>query len=475
VPFIVQWNGHIAPGAVNSNYVEQTDFMSTVAEIVDYTMPLGAAEDSFSLVPELTGGGGPVRDTGVNHSFWGAFAIRQKDEAGNDWKLIFTSGTGGVEDGPAPKVSPTELLTDFTKVQMYNLKVDPGEQTNLLAGGGTAGMRQKALQLQGLLQDRILAGRSEDIPPRTSTTADSTLLIDFGHVNQQAAGSGYNNVFGQTGADPVLANLGLQGKGLFDQGGGYMGIMIKTSWVSAGADTGVADPLFSYNGPYPSELAGISADALKDGFFVRDGNKLQLSVESLDAHATYDFMFYGAASSAAEYSLFTVTGGTTQSAFIPSLVNNASQVATVMGMTADQVGRILIDFEGRRSDGSPHLPGVDNDGTGFLNFIRIIEHLEELPGDYNNDRIVDTADFAVWKASLGMTGTHAADGNKNGVVDAADYIVWRRALVAPGVGSGAASGAGLPGVVPEAATIQLAIIGLLSAAAATARRRRPSA
>jgi hypothetical protein len=134
-----------------------------------------------------------------------------------------------------------------------------------------------------------------------------------------------------------------------------------------------------------------------------------------------------------------------------------------MGITPDSLNRILIDFEGRRADGSVQDPGVDNDGAGWLNFLRIVEHLLEVPGDFNNDRYVDDADYAVWRSAFGLTGTNAADGNHDGVVDINDYVIWRKAMSAVSAGSG--SGLGQPsGTVPEpagAVLLTVATMGLL--------------
>jgi hypothetical protein len=49
------------------------------------------------------------------------------------------------------------------------------------------------------------------------------------------------------------------------------------------------------------------------------------------------------------------------------------------------------------------------------------------PGDYNNDRKVDAADYSAWRRTQGQRvapGT-GADGNRNGVIDNGDYTVWR--------------------------------------------------
>jgi hypothetical protein len=41
-----------------------------------------------------------------------------------------------------------------------------------------------------------------------------------------------------------------------------------------------------------------------------------------------------------------------------------------------------------------------------------------LPGDYNHNGVVDTANYTVWRDSLGQTGAGlAADGNGNGVIE----------------------------------------------------------
>jgi len=158
VPFLVQWNARVPAGSVASHRVELNDFMATVADIINYQLPVGAAEDSFSLAPLLTGSSSaPVRNIGVQLSFAGARIIRQLDGAGNEWKLIFSSNDGGFS-GSA--INPALPISNFANLQLYNLTSDPSETNNLLAGGGTADMRQKALELQALLQQLTAAGRT---------------------------------------------------------------------------------------------------------------------------------------------------------------------------------------------------------------------------------------------------------------------------------------------------------------------------
>jgi hypothetical protein len=49
-----------------------------------------------------------------------------------------------------------------------------------------------------------------------------------------------------------------------------------------------------------------------------------------------------------------------------------------------------------------------------------------LPGDYNSDGVVDSADYVVWRRSIGQSGNDLpADGNGNRLIDSGDYDVWR--------------------------------------------------
>lgn len=75
-----------------------------------------------------------------------------------------------------------------------------------------------------------------------------------------------------------------------------------------------------------------------------------------------------------------------------------------------------------------------------------------IPGDYDIDGDVDTADYAQWQATFGdpiSPAGNLADGSGNGLVDAADFVTWRKNL-----GSSLVSGSGAgSAVVPEPMTL----------------------
>lgn len=121
-------------------------------------------------------------------------------------------------------------------------------------------------------------------------------------------------------------------------------------------------------------------------------------------------------------------------------------------------------------------PGFIETNKGVPYGVKILDNIgapNYITGDFNGDGIVDTADYTVWRQSVGQTGTElarlAADANHDFVVDEADYKLWRAnfgtpaSAVSPSPGFGASlSGA----AVPEPATLGLVacmvVLGLSS-------------
>lgn len=72
-----------------------------------------------------------------------------------------------------------------------------------------------------------------------------------------------------------------------------------------------------------------------------------------------------------------------------------------------------------------------------------------LPGDFNNDSVVDTADYVVWRNGLGTTFTQA------------DYDIWRSHFGQSAAGSGVGSFSAVPEPTPLILLTLVAMIGMM--------------
>ena len=95
----------------------------------------------------------------------------------------------------------------------------------------------------------------------------------------------------------------------------------------------------------------------------------------------------------------------------------------------------------------------------------LAESLLPLPGDYNDNGIVDAADYTVWRNNLGsdfdLSGNGNEDGTSAGVVDQADYETWKANF---GERSNVGSGSAAASAPEPTSLLLLAIAGLLTLA-----------
>ena len=120
VPFMISWPEKMAGGQVSDQVICTTDIMATCVAAAGLSLPQGSAEDSVDFMPVLEGNhqDGALREFTIHHSGSGMFALRK-----GDWKLIAGKGSGG----------RTRMPKSAARIQLYNLKDDPGETTNLQA------------------------------------------------------------------------------------------------------------------------------------------------------------------------------------------------------------------------------------------------------------------------------------------------------------------------------------------------------
>lgn len=124
VPFIVRWPNQVESSQTCDDIICLTDLMATCADLLNVELPVDAAEDSVSILPDLKGTAeGPVREATVHHSGNGTFSIRQ-----GKWKLIDAPHSGGWS---APLPQDEDAWKALPPVQLYDLESDPSEQTNV--------------------------------------------------------------------------------------------------------------------------------------------------------------------------------------------------------------------------------------------------------------------------------------------------------------------------------------------------------
>lgn len=126
VPFVVRWPGKIKAGSRSEQTITLADIMATCADVAGYKLPSDAGEDSVSLLPTLRGEASaePLHEFVVHQSGSGFFALRK-----GDWKLLLCRGSGGWSPPNETQAKKQKLPA----VQLYNLKDDPKETTNLQA------------------------------------------------------------------------------------------------------------------------------------------------------------------------------------------------------------------------------------------------------------------------------------------------------------------------------------------------------
>jgi arylsulfatase A len=161
VPFIAKWEGRIAPNTTSTAMIQHTDMMSTFAALINYKMNNTIGEDSFNVLPSLLGKEQlSPREALVTQSSKGTIAIQK-----GNWKLIMCSGSGGhwtKPYGEYPKLVTTEQGPEWLNIQLYNLKNDLAETTNVAKEN-----RDIVNELANQLGHYIINGRSRSGKPQT--------------------------------------------------------------------------------------------------------------------------------------------------------------------------------------------------------------------------------------------------------------------------------------------------------------------
>ncbi len=117
---------------------------------------------------------------------------------------------------------------------------------------------------------------------------------------------------------------------------------------------------------------------------------------------------------------------------------------------------------GSSASGAAHQSDEYFSGTGMINVV-------SLAGDYNVDGVVDSADYVLWRATVGQPAGTLPNDNTGLTIGDDQYNLWRINFGSVASGSGSALGAD---AVPEPSTLALLTLGV--AAFATRRKRQIS-
>jgi len=122
MPFILRWPAGMKGGGTTDRTICFTDLFATLGELTGAEIPTGQAPDSVSFLPTMRGEEAEPRKPIVMAAGRQHFIVRS-----GDWKLITGPGSGGFSR------IPEKELKSLPPVQLYNLREDLGETTNLQA------------------------------------------------------------------------------------------------------------------------------------------------------------------------------------------------------------------------------------------------------------------------------------------------------------------------------------------------------
>jgi hypothetical protein len=310
---------------------------------------------------------------------------------------------------------------------------------------------------------------------QTGPTSAQTVLIDFGSDtsyrglsvdNPDSNGNHWNSV-----------QPGLLIPDLIDIEG-------DATAIDLGWDSPVGTD--SYNGPAgPTDEASLETDvqfteidaealgnlggALEAAFDFASGFDgishfpVRFVIEGLNPNATYNLTFFGSHSfsddSTTVYTVYSDDTYTTSVASTsldvqePFFEPNHDRIAAISGVSPQTDNILYIEFVGETGFG------------GYLNAMQIEASAAPiLVGDYNDDGIVDAADYVVWRKYEGTSNTLPNDP-EGGTIGQNQYTNWRENF-----GEGGGGGSGGIGGVPEPTSLLLAVVAAVGSFSLIRRR-----
>ena len=458
-------NGNLLIGASGKGTLHIMDggvVVSNVALTVDDDAYIGLGADGIVTV---IGPGSMWTHHGSLHV--GNDADGELTIEGGGVVSVSAQGRIGVENGPLATVTVTGAGSSWNVGG--DLAVADGGlgELHITAGGAVTSLNTQIAQETGAVGTANVAGAG------STWTMGGRLGVGGNAVNLISGGTGTLRI--QPGSTVSVAqNTVIFSNGQLKLEGGTFGTSAisfqgggQFQWTSGTLHVGI------YNGNLTNPAGGTLAPGNSAGSTTIIGNYtqqagaiLQIEIGGPFAGGTYDLVsITGNANMGGELQLAMLNG------FIPSasttftVLNAAGGVVGVFSNVTN--GQRLTTFDGNGSFQVNYGLGLAFDPNQIVlsAFIAV-----PLPGDYNHNNVVDAADYAIWRHTLGQTGSNlAADGNGNGMIDNGDYKIWRSHFgQTAGSGSSLPSAESLSAAVPEP---NCSLLLLAFVAAAGIRRR----
>lgn len=147
-PFLVRWPGNVPAGTNTDQVICLTDVLATLAGIFHAPLPKGNAEDSFDVMRAFTEQtpGPPVRDHVILQSAAAVYDIRM-----GDWKLVERANAPEFETVRNKKKAAQaarQRQAAPKKDELFNLRNDPAEETNVSARNEERAVKMKKLLVE---------------------------------------------------------------------------------------------------------------------------------------------------------------------------------------------------------------------------------------------------------------------------------------------------------------------------------------
>jgi hypothetical protein len=352
------------------------------------------------------------------------------------------------------------------------------------SGGSTRGMK-----LQANLTDGIFGGFSVS-PNDKSFTGDYKLTFDLwsNYIGGDPDGIG---VIGTTSGSTMLSVYGIETSGaVANRAGTTDGIFFANTGDSSSSAFRAysAERAVSYQSPAdPAVLDGLGQPIDSHATYHAGNRSNNPNSTTAPAAALYVNSFPSVQVPAAQTALFPETQHGSTVAGALGFAWHEVEIATIGNTVTWKVDGVLLITLDKTNFVTPTGGTNIFFGHGDINeFISQDPYYDDVSftlidnvsvsavtaaannADFNNDNVVDGADFLIWQKGLGLTGqTDKTNGNANDdqVVDAADLAVWASKF-------GGAPAVGAVSAVPEPATWALGLVAVLVCAAIAMPRRR---